>query len=63
MTGKFLTQNLFVSERCLNSPSRDAKPELMEYADLVGLMVEVKHPCKSGINAQRGIVFQLWQQV
>ncbi|MEM7432600.1 MAG: cob(I)yrinic acid a,c-diamide adenosyltransferase [Pseudomonadota bacterium] len=36
---------------------RDAKPELMEYADLVSEMVEVKHPYKSGIKAQRGIDF------
>lgn len=36
---------------------RDAKPELMEYADLVSEMVEQKHPFKSGIKAQRGIDF------
>ncbi|MEM7281770.1 MAG: cob(I)yrinic acid a,c-diamide adenosyltransferase [Pseudomonadota bacterium] len=36
---------------------RDAKPELMEYADLVSEMVEIKHPYKSGIKAQRGIDF------
>lgn len=36
---------------------RDAKPELMEYADLVSEMVEVKHPFQSGIKAQRGIDF------
>lgn len=36
---------------------RDAKPELMEYADLVSEMVEVKHPYKSGIKAQRGVDF------
>ena len=36
---------------------RDAKPELIEYADLVSEMVEVKHPFKSGIKAQRGIDF------
>lgn len=36
---------------------RDAKPELMDYADLVSEMVEVKHPYQSGIKAQRGIDF------
>ena len=36
---------------------RDAKPELIEYADLVSEMVEVKHPFQSGIKAQRGIDF------
>ncbi len=36
---------------------RDAKPALMEYADLVSEMVERKHPFKSGIKAQRGIDF------
>ena len=36
---------------------RDAKPELMEYADLVSEMVEVKHPFQAGIKAQRGVDF------
>ena len=63
MTGKYLTQILFGSERCLNLPSRDAKHELMEYADLVGLMIEVKHSHKSGFKAQRQIDFQVWQLV
>ena len=36
---------------------RDAKPELMEYADLVSEMMERKHPYRSGIKAQRGIDF------
>ncbi|MEM7276826.1 MAG: cob(I)yrinic acid a,c-diamide adenosyltransferase [Pseudomonadota bacterium] len=36
---------------------RDAKPELMDYADLVTEMVEQKHPYQSGIKAQRGIDF------
>ncbi|WP_370399529.1 cob(I)yrinic acid a,c-diamide adenosyltransferase [Sulfitobacter sp. JB4-11] len=34
---------------------RDAKPELCDYADLVTEMVEVKHPFKAGIKAQRGV--------
>jgi len=36
---------------------RDAKDELMEYADLVSEMVERKHPYQSGIKAQRGVDF------
>ena len=36
---------------------RDAKPELMDYADLVTEMTEIKHPFQSGIKAQRGIDF------
>lgn len=34
---------------------RDAKPLLMEYADLVTEMTEVKHPFQAGIKAQRGV--------
>ena len=36
---------------------RGAAPELIEYADLVSEMVEVKHPFQAGITAQRGIDF------
>jgi len=36
---------------------RDAKPELMEMADLVTEMQEIKHPFKSGIQAKQGIDF------
>ncbi|ASM73801.1 MULTISPECIES: cob(I)yrinic acid a,c-diamide adenosyltransferase [Roseobacteraceae] len=36
---------------------RDAKQDLMDYADLVSDMTEVKHPFKSGIKAQRGVDF------
>ena len=36
---------------------RDAKPELIEYADLVSEMSEIKHPFQQGINAQQGIDF------
>lgn len=36
---------------------RDAKPELMDYADLVTDMTEIKHPFKNGIKAQRGVDF------
>lgn len=34
---------------------RNAKPELIELADLVTEMREVKHPYKKGVKAQRGI--------
>lgn len=35
---------------------RDAKPDLIDYADLVSEMLEIKHPFKdAGIKAQRGI--------
>ena len=36
---------------------RGAPQELMDYADLVSEMVEIKHPFHSGIKAQRGIDF------
>ncbi len=36
---------------------RDAKPELMEFADLVTEMTEIKHPYHAGINAKQGIDF------
>ncbi len=36
---------------------RDAKPDLMDYADLVSDMREIKHPFQAGIKAQRGIDF------
>ncbi len=36
---------------------RYALPELVEHADLVTEMTEIKHPFKAGIKAQRGIEF------
>jgi cob(I)alamin adenosyltransferase len=36
---------------------RNAKPELMEIADLVTEMTEVRHPFRAGIKAQPGIEF------
>ena len=36
---------------------RNAKSEIMDYADLVSEMREVKHPFQAGIKAQRGIDF------
>ena len=36
---------------------RDAPPELIEFADLVTEMREVKHPYAAGVKAQKGIEF------
>jgi len=36
---------------------RDARPEIIEIADLVTEMKEIKHPYKKGIKAQKGIEF------
>lgn len=36
---------------------RDAKPEIIEIADLVTEMREIKHPFQQGIVAQKGIEF------
>ncbi len=36
---------------------RDAKPELIELADLVTEFTEVKHPYKAGFKAQKGVEF------
>lgn len=36
---------------------RDAPPELIDTADLVTEMKEIKHPFKKGIKAQKGIEF------
>jgi len=36
---------------------RTARPEVIELADLVTEMREVKHPYQKGIEAQRGIEY------
>ena len=36
---------------------RNAKPELIEAADLVTEMLEIKHPYQAGIMARQGIDF------
>ncbi len=36
---------------------RNAKPELIELADLVTEMTLVKHPFRAGVKAQKGIEF------
>jgi len=36
---------------------RNAKEELIEIADLVTEMAQVKHPFRAGIKAQKGVEF------
>jgi cob(I)alamin adenosyltransferase len=36
---------------------RDVRPEIIDKADLVTEMKEIKHPYKKGIKAQKGIEF------
>ncbi len=36
---------------------RNAKDELIEIADLVTEMTEIKHPFRAGVKAQAGIEF------
>jgi cob(I)alamin adenosyltransferase len=36
---------------------RDARPEIIEIADMVTEMREIKHPFQQGISAQKGIEF------
>lgn len=36
---------------------RNAKPELLEIADLVSEMEQIKHPFRSGVKAQKGVEF------
>jgi cob(I)alamin adenosyltransferase len=36
---------------------RNAKEELIEMADLVTEMEQVKHPFRSGVKAQKGVEF------
>jgi cob(I)alamin adenosyltransferase len=51
----------FLSQRPRNMhivcTGRGADPRLIEIADLVTEMVEIKHPYKSGVKAQRGIEY------
>jgi len=65
----FISYNMVAEDEILdclkNRPSgvhvvvtgRDASPGLMELADIVTEMKEVKHPFREGIKAQRGIEF------
>ncbi|WP_282127161.1 cob(I)yrinic acid a,c-diamide adenosyltransferase [Roseobacter litoralis] len=50
-----LTQKPHMTHVCLTG--RNAKPELIEAADLVTEMTLVKHPFKDGVVAQKGIEF------
>ncbi|MEO1454857.1 MAG: cob(I)yrinic acid a,c-diamide adenosyltransferase [Pseudomonadota bacterium] len=50
-----LTQKPAMTHVCLTG--RNAKPELIEAADLVTEMSLVKHPFKEGVKAQKGVEF------
>lgn len=50
-----LTEKPAMTHVCLTG--RNAKPELIEAADLVTEMTLVKHPFRDGIKAQRGVEF------
>jgi len=50
-----LTRKPAMTHVCLTG--RNAKPELIEAADLVTEMTQVKHPFRDGIKAQSGIEF------
>jgi len=50
-----LTEKPKMTHVCLTG--RNAKPELIEAADLVTEMTMVKHPFEDGVKAQRGIEF------
>lgn len=51
----FLRQRPLTKHICITG--RDARPELIEIADLVTEFKEVKHPYKAGFKAQRGVEF------
>jgi cob(I)alamin adenosyltransferase len=50
-----LTEKPMMTHVCLTG--RNAKPELIEAADLVTEMANVKHPFRDGIKAQKGVEF------
>ncbi|MDD9920757.1 MAG: cob(I)yrinic acid a,c-diamide adenosyltransferase [Boseongicola sp.] len=50
-----LTQKPTMTHVCLTG--RNAKPELIEAADLVTDMTLVKHPFRDGVKAQKGVEF------
>ena len=50
-----LTQKPAMTHVCLTG--RNAKPELIEAADLVTEMTLLKHPFKEGVKAQKGVEF------
>lgn len=51
----FLRQRPLDKHVCVTG--RNAKPELIEIADLVTEFREIKHPFKAGFNAQRGVEY------
>lgn len=50
-----LTQKPAMTHVCLTG--RNAKPELIEAADLVTEMTLIKHPFRDGVKAQKGVEF------
>ena len=50
-----LTEKPYMTHVCLTG--RNAKPELIEAADLVTEMTLLKHPFRDGIKAQKGVEF------
>jgi len=50
-----LEQKPHMTHVCLTG--RNAKPELLEVADLVTEMTLVKHPFRDGIKPQKGVEF------
>ncbi len=51
----FLKQRPLEKHICITG--RNAKPDLIEMADLVTEFEEVKHPFKAGFNAQKGVEY------
>ncbi|GGE03344.1 cob(I)alamin adenolsyltransferase/cobinamide ATP-dependent adenolsyltransferase [Polymorphobacter glacialis] len=51
----FLKERPLTKHICITG--RDAKPELIEVADLVTEFAEVKHPFKAGFKAQKGVEY------
>lgn len=51
----FLKERPLTKHICITG--RDAKPELLEIADLVTEFTEVKHPFKAGFKAQKGVEY------
>jgi cob(I)alamin adenosyltransferase len=52
---EFLRQRPLDKHVCVTG--RDARPELIELADLVTEFTDVKHPYKAGFKAQRGVEY------
>ena len=50
-----LTRKPAMTHVCLTG--RNAKPELIEAADLVTEMISVRHPFRDGVKAQKGVEF------